>query len=63
MDNGEIIIKIEGSAAESLTRVVCYWWKYKPTLQDGTDNPETPSQFTIRKIKSLLVKIIENAPV
>lgn len=55
-----INIVIKGKAAEELTEAICSEWNYRPILTDNHVNPENKEQFTERKIKSLLTKIIEN---
>lgn len=59
MESEELVITIKGPGASELVDAMCSTWRYREKLADGTENPETRNDFTIRKVKGLLSKITE----
>jgi hypothetical protein len=59
MEVEEFVITIKGPSASKLIEAICSTWRYREHLADGSDNPESKNDFTVRKIKGLLSKITE----
>lgn len=51
-------LKVPSAAVERIATAFCASYGYQATLEDGTPNPQTPLQFTQRRLMAYIKEVV-----